>query len=253
MNTWLDGLFWGPYFRRVYVAEILALRDTIFDRILPAFREISSEAETAQEDEWNRQMSMPSEGGDDPGDAGEMASEVGIAHYERLCRMRQMTLNMMAVNLRHLVDQQIMDFHKRQVLSISEERERTLHKDIVFRDRLRNAGIDVETLRSWISMVELRLLSNVIKHGEGDFKPERQTDYDKLFVTCPELFVEPEIRGTESQLCGRPRVDRPAGGEDLYVSETDLSRYIESSVMFWNELAEIVEFHSSAQKGQAVP
>ena len=64
-------------------------------------------------------------------------------------------LNMSAVTLRHLLDQQMIEFNKRQVLGMSEEHERPVHRDDVFRDRLENAGVDVESLPSRPTIREL--------------------------------------------------------------------------------------------------
>lgn len=255
MNTWLDGGFWGPHFRRSYIAELEALRGAFFGRVMPAFDGIASESEAAAQAEWDRLMSLPSDGNDDPGTAAEQAHEAGILHYQRLSNARQTMMNMMAVTLRHLLDQQMMEFHKRQVLAMSEESERTLHKDSEFRDRLRNAGVDVELFPSWKVIRELRLVANVVKHGEGDFKAQRETDFEKLVKVRAELFVPPDIRGTEMETVfrRRPRVERPAGGEDVYVDAPDLQSYFKGAVDFWNELALAVEAHSSSRRTAALP
>lgn len=255
MNTWLDGGFWGPYFRRNYIPELEALRDAIFERVLPAFEGLEAESDAIAQAEWNRFMAMPSDGEDDPGIYAEVAQDAGMTHYQRLTSVRQTMLNMSAVTLRHLLDQQMIEFHKRQVLGMSEERDRTLHKDIVFRDRLRNAGLDVEALPSWGRIVELRLVANVVKHGEGDFKPTKDTDFDKLAVLRPDLFTPPDIRGTEMEamFSRRPHLDRPAGGEDLYVDDAELRRYFDAAISFWHELASSIEAHSATAKGLAIP
>jgi hypothetical protein len=255
MNTWLDGGFWGPYFRRNYIPELESLRDAIFQRVLPAFDGLEAESESVAQAEWDRYMSMPSDVSDDPGIYVEVAQDAGIAHYQRLTNVRQAMLNMSAVTLRHLLDQQMIEFHKRQVLGMSEERERPLHRDDVFRDRLKNAGIDVEGLPSWPTVRELRHVANVVKHGEGDFKSSRSTDFDKLSVLRPELFIPPDIRGTDMahMFSRRPHVDRPAGGEDLYVDVPDLTLYFDAAIGFWNELADSIEAHSAAGMGRSVP
>jgi hypothetical protein len=255
VNKWHDGAYWGPYFRRSYILELEALRDAFFVRVLPAFAEIDAEAEEVAQTEWDRLVAMPSEIGDDPGVAAEIAQDAGVSHYQRLTSVRQTMLNMGVVTLRHLLDQQMMEFHKRQVLGIMEEHHRPLHKDSVFRDRLRNAGIEVEQLPAWAKIVELRLVANVVKHGEGDFKSTKDTDFDKLRSRRPDLFTPPDMRGTdmESMFQRRPRLDRPAGGEDLYVTEADLGEFFGAAICFWEELALAVESESAVGKGRGVP
>jgi hypothetical protein len=48
-------------------------------------------------------------------------------------------------------------------------------------------GLDLSSLPSWPVIDELRLVANVVKHGEGD-------SAEKLRETRPELFVYPSLR-----------------------------------------------------------
>lgn len=155
VNTWLDGGFWGLYFRRNYIPELETLRDAILQRVLPVFDGLEAESEGVAQGEWDRYISIRSDGSDDPGIYAEVAQDAGIAHYQRLTNVRQSMLNMSAVTLRHLLDQQMIEFNKRQVLGMSEEHERPFHRDDVFRDRLENAGVDVESLPSRPTIREL--------------------------------------------------------------------------------------------------
>ena len=66
-------------------------------------------------------MAQPSDGSNDSGNLAAWAEDQEIKHYQRLTGVRQATFNMGTVMLWHLLEQQMLTFHRRQVLSIQEE------------------------------------------------------------------------------------------------------------------------------------
>lgn len=234
-NTWLDGGFWGPFLRRRFIPEIEWFERVVRERVLPVFNNIEMEADAASEEAWQGYMEQPSDGTEDPGDFADAAMDAGLEHYTRLKNVRQALVNMSVVSLWHLVEQQILDFHKRQVLSMFEENEAKHHKWQVFVERMNGAGIAIEDLPSWSKVNEMRVVANAIKHGEG-------SALNMLVKIYPDILIAPELRNEPRLFANaEPRVDRPAGGEDIYVTEEDIEQYGRASVQFWNEVASEVE------------
>jgi len=146
--------------------------------------------------------------------------------------LRQGLQNMSAAALYHLYEQQVMLFHRREVLDLGEENDAALFKHSVFRERLLRYGIDVKTFASWPLIEELRLVANTVKHAEGDSAAD-------LHSRRPELFIAPQV--ADLPFLGSKavaRVFQPVMGEDLYVSVDDIRRYANAVEQFWSELSD---------------
>ncbi len=253
---WLDPLFWSHHFVSTFCRDVNAYAGAIVTRLLPTFDSIEAEADKVSGEQYERlgQMCAVEDGFPDMADAAEEAFEAGLSHYESMVGVEQAVTNLAIVGLYHLFEQQVMMFHREQVLSISEEQElarlvatqvqtgkglskeqRTVTKLVswpVFLRRLRNAGVDVESLSSWPQVTELRLLANAIKHGEG------KSSLD-LRNRRPDLFVHPALRGDPTAYeAGTLQIDLPMGGEDIYASKEDLLGFQCSIVLFWHELGD---------------
>jgi hypothetical protein len=63
------------------------------------------------------------DGWEDPGKYAERTEEKELETYEGVIGMRQSTVNLGTAMLWHLLEQQMLFFHMRQVLNIPEERE----------------------------------------------------------------------------------------------------------------------------------
>lgn len=243
MTLWLDGGFWGPWIQQAYPAEVDALREALLTHMLPALPDPAREAETYQQAQWEWAMSQPSDGTDDPSKWVEWAQEQGMERYERLAGVQQAMLNMGTVMLWHLMEQQMLSFHRRQVLSIHEEaaalndpklRQRlcTLKE---FEDRMAEGGYALGQLANWAKVSELRLVANTVKHGAGD-------SACRLYLLRPDLFSPPGLDQPSQGMSPRlGRVERPASGDDLYVTEQDLVSYFDAAAAFWQEFGTLVE------------
>ena len=243
MTQGLDGKFWGPWIKHNYVSEIKSLRDTMIDRILLSLPDAEVEADAHTKAMWDWAMAQPSDGSDDPGMWAEWATDQGIERYERVKNMQQAVQNMGTVMLWHLLEQQMLSFHLRQVLSIHEEHEirsdqnihKRLHNLRTFKERLNQKGCDVTTLPAWKSVDELRLVANTVKHASGD-------SANDLYKIRPDLFTRPGLEGFHLRLkAQQPTVERPAGGEDLYVTRADLQAYFTASIEFWTQFCQVIE------------
>lgn len=245
MRLWLDGGFWGPWIRRVFIPEIKWMKRSVFEYILPSFPDAGLEAEKAADEAWQAIMSQPSDGMDDPGDYAELADEKGIETYTGITNMRQAAVNLSAAMLWHLLEQQMLLFHARQVLRIDEETQvrheaktrRQLFTLKEFHQRLEDGGCSIRSLPSWAKVDELRLVANAIKHGPGE-------SLDDLCRIRPDLLVMPESHVYISPSGELPAwIEKPAGGEDLYVRDTDLAAYFDAAISLWQEFSRQIEQH----------
>jgi len=242
MSLHLDGGFWAPWFQKSFVPEIDALREALLTRLLPALPDAAEEAESRRSEAWEAAMTSISDGSDDNGTWADWALEQGIAHYDRLAGVQQAIMNMGTVMLWHLLEQQMLSFHRRQVLNIHEEhqilREPKAHRKVFttaeFERRLKAGGYDLTQLSSWKKVDELRLVANTVKHGAGD-------SARRLSTVRPDLFSYPTGDGYFNQAPPLPyMISRPAAGDDIYVSEQDLGEYFSAAETFWREFGSLI-------------
>ena len=89
--------------------------------MVPAFEGIAEDAERATKAEYERLGAMPYGDQIDMSDVAEMANDHGIAYYETMSGVRQGVLNVLAVGLYHLFEQQQLFFLRRGLLSRAED------------------------------------------------------------------------------------------------------------------------------------
>ena len=154
--------------------------------------------------------------------------------------LRQGLLNFSAAFYFHLFEQQLFWFHRKELLQPDEESNHHLYKLREVKARLRTHSIDVESFRSWRKIDELRLVANVVKHGEGD-------SAQGLREIRPEMFVISDLREEkiiDSVSALPPLLVQPLYGMDFFVSVEDLRTYAQAVVDFWAELADVLEQQS---------
>lgn len=230
---------WDPFWIRAiqneFVPQINALVDVLKERLLPTIDDnvIEAEANEITDREFERSISMPGTGDEDAADLAEMAEKAGISHFSLMHGIRQGMLNLFAASLYHTFEQQVMYFHRKNVLRKEEEDDERLFKMRVFRERLVEFGIELNHLPAWVTLDgELRLLSNAVKHADG-------CSARKLRQRRPELFRYPHQLHSISIPNAPPLpVFQPFVGDGLYVSLQDVEYYGDHVVQFWQELAD---------------
>ena len=112
--------FWERIFRNNYVPQYEILEATLKERLLPTFSEIDREAEEKSESEWERLGQEVYPDHIDSADIAEWAQNVGIDHFMNMSSMQQALINMFAMTLYHVFEQQLMEFRpQNQVLCFS--------------------------------------------------------------------------------------------------------------------------------------
>lgn len=202
--------------------------------MLPQFSRLDEEADEFAHAEYERIGKLPSSGDEpfDMGDAAEQAHDAAITWYQTMCGVRQSLINLYAVGLRHLFEQQLYDFVKHARLSEREEAD--------FREACKaveSLGFRLSDLPSWDKLQELRLLCNSIKHAEGPSSAQ-------LKAVRPEFFVDPVVAGLPFVGNPGPTI-QPLAGEDVYLEEDELDLYCSAIRDFWSSIGEVLDGRSS--------
>ena len=232
-GAYFDAHFWSTYFLTHFAAQAQFFCDTLETRVLPAFEAAGTEADALADEVYERFMAaVRFEDGPafDTSQAAEAAKDAGVSHYLMIQDARQVFLNLGAAALYHMFEQQLLVFHRRQVLKLHEEHDPSLNADVhVLHERLGHAGVSLETLPSWIIVDELRLAANVVKHGEA-------ASARRLREVRPQL-LQPPVRHFESSP-PLGLVSQPLAGQDIYVTVADIQRYRDALFAIWNELGD---------------
>ena len=250
--------FWAHYFREYHVPVIESFRVAAVEKLPTAFSGINKEADARAEAEYERICAMS---GDevDLGDAAELANERGLAYYETMAGVQQGVLNLLAVGLHHLLEQQQIFFLRRELARGEEARRLTATR---LDQQLARQGIDCRQFRCAGRLYELRTFDdarrqlaphpveqaararrNAIKHGAGPSAKE-------LAALRPDLFEHTALAGddpAEERVSGRSSavlvswLFTPLAGDKLYVSERDLSDWCAAAIDYWEELSTMLD------------
>lgn len=230
----LNHRFWRSHFRRKFVPHLSRLLATMEHRLLPIFDNLEAEATKIQEETYDELMHLHAGPDCDPSVPAELAHDAGLDHYMGMCAVRQALLNSFAPILYHTWEQQLLEFHRREVLHPSEQHDHKLLDLKTVISRLNERGVDLRKLKSWPVIEELKLVANTTKHADG-------ISATQLKELRPDLFEHPST--AEFGFPRFPHVRRvyaPLSGDDLYVSLNDLRRYGDAVVSFWGELSEAI-------------
>lgn len=235
--------FWADYSRRVYVRTIEGFRAGALEKIAPVFSGIAKEAEAAAEAEFERLGSMPSDpySSIDMSDLAEWAIDHGIEYYKTMSGVRQGALNLLAVGLHHLFEQQQLSFLRK---GLAKGEDGTFQSSELER-RLSEHGVYCRRFGCAAKVYELRMAANTIKHGAGQ-------SADKLAELRPDLFKDPVLpqlgwrTGNDRAKSGRAAerassVIAPLAGDDVYVSERDLIEWCAAVIAYWEELSAVLD------------
>lgn len=164
-----NALFWRGYFQRMFKPHLERTLQVVEQRILPTFDGTEAEATALQEKTYNDLTSMPLDPDVvDESMLAEAAFEAGYAHYSGMEAVKQSLVNSFAPMLYHAWEQQLLAFHRKEVLHPKEEHNNDLLKLSVLRKRLAANGLGITQVPTWSRIDEVRLVANTVKHADGD-------------------------------------------------------------------------------------
>ena len=228
-----NNLYWSDHIRRVFIPLIDAFSDCLKKRVLPSFDKLEQEADQVANETWNRLGSHATEN-TDPADLADSAFQKGLEFYQTMTEMIQGIRNLFAVGLYHLFEQQVLYFHRSELLDFGEENDPKLFKTKEAFERLAAHGIAIDQFRSWDKVRELQTLANAIKHADGP-------SCEALKELRPDLFCHPDARDLGPTYLPGVKVFQPLGGEAIYVTDEAFDGYVAAAKEFWNELAAVLE------------
>ncbi len=232
---------WAHHCRVHCVGAIDDFRSVLLAKVVGAFSRIEEEADLEAEMVHEELVSAPMDVTDllYLDDFENLACEHGMAYHHTLNTMRQAALNMLAMTLYHLFEQQQAFFLDREPPIAPTRR---LDKDKTEMDqRMLTYGIDCGSFSCSRRLAELREVANAIKHSKGRASA-------KLVELRPDLFTSDMLRRihSEADLPYQVRVvadiaGAPLAGEYIYVTEQHLAEWCEAARAYWTALAEIVD------------
>lgn len=219
---------WARYIKVIFIKRIEDYSELLNRRILPSFNDIEKEAVKIEERVFE-EMSTSYNEYMDLSEAADTATEDAVDYYVTQKDLRQGILNMFAIALYHLFEQQCILFLRRELLSVNERNNNKLMKFKEFESRLKKYGIKVRDFKSYKKVEELQLVANVTKHAEG-------RSSKKLELMRPDLFENPNCSFNDTyNLKNNITIYEPLFGQDLYTSSNDLNSYAKSIKDFWTE------------------
>ncbi|MEI7866604.1 MAG: hypothetical protein WCI11_01835 [Candidatus Methylumidiphilus sp.] len=214
---------WGADIIKTFILPVRYFYKALSEHILPAFNNLEVEIE-------NKYLT-------------EVTSDIyDDTEYSYMMYMRQSMINLHAVGLRHLYEQQfsylvmrLLENYERQAVYIKDEK--------VIIDL---GEIDIKYFRSWKKLEELYYLCNAIKHAQG-------TGAIKLNKARPDLFEPPsllikwcDVRPSWDFSTKPFPVHNPLAGEDIYLTEKDVKDYSLAIEDFWNEFISVLNNYNNS-------
>lgn len=196
-----------------FFPQINFFREVVVERLLPVFAEIENEAEE------KGQKSTTDE------------YENVIGWFIGVSQVKQSMINLYAVGLRHLFEQQF--YYLANTINRDWKSKADFNKDK--RIVIDASGINIESFDSWRTIKELGLVCNAVKHAEGH-------SVEKLVKVRPDLLEDPNLVDMPNiNFSGkRLAIQMPLSGEGIYIQEKDLEEYMKAVEGFWREFIEIL-------------
>ena len=220
--------------RNIFKSQVAAYKEIFNQKLFPNFENISNEAEKYAEDFYQQLCSQPSN--DESGDIfaiAEKAFEEGGEYYSKLHLFKYVFTANSITSLYHFWEQQARYFlysEPKFDLKFDFEIKFTefCKKGIKDLKNLLSAfNINVENFSSWSLLNGLRILSNVIKHGDGHSAIE-------LNKTNPTLFRS-EIKMYSGDLILHTTLFE----ENLNINQDLFNNYANNILKFWDEFPEM--------------
>lgn len=219
--------------RQLYKKDITNIKDLFFERIHPVFANAEDESEEYQEKLWNNLMEQPCYDENDIIDPADFVDDIqakGFNRYEILSLMQYRTIGMWLSCMCQVWEQQLFAFVVQEARNnCIKYNESDVKKGFAFsKDVFEYHNQPFENMASWDKLKELRLLVNVIKHGEGDSE-------EKLRKIRPDYFTYNHGTGDMDLL---KLYNSTLLEPTIQISTDDFVAYYNAIIDFWDELPE---------------
>lgn len=189
-------------------------------RLLSQFSDLSAECDLEEERYLERTAKYFDPDRDDPAEACENATQIGIAHMQALMDMKHTVTLAMNAGMYHLFDKQLRDLILREFCHWNSSK---IIKDIVWRTSFERImelmewiGFNVKN-KSYFHLIDAcRLVVNVYKHGDG-------VGHKTLLQRYPKYY---------QQFLGEALTSHM----NLQMEESDFDEFSSAIVTFWEDL-----------------
>jgi len=221
--------------REFLVQKILTLKEVFKDDIIPIFADIGKKADAFEKEIREGKRPTPSYIPEDDYEGFiQYIEDAGQKKYQDLTMLHYQTICMWISCLDQVWEQDIISFilnkaKKDKIHYYSKDKKKEIKLDFYFAKCIFNMyGFNFEELKIWPKIKELRLLVNVIKHGEG-------ISSDNLKKIHPEYYKISSFNTNKDLLS---LFHSSLGFETLNVKEEDFLNYCNILVEFWRALPE---------------
>jgi len=213
--------------RRYLKSEISDYIEIYFQKLLPVFKDIESDADKCANDFYDNFMSQPaSDDFIDPSSIAEEALDIGIEHYSYLELGKYRLTATWHATLHQLWEQQSRLFLFREMSRVKKVQFETFCTNLSeIKEKFKLHNVDIESFSCWPQINDLSLLCNVIKHGDG-------CSAKKLRKIKPTLFKQED--GTDHMEIFKTTLLE----ETLHINEMTLQNYRDALLSFWDEIPE---------------
>ena len=171
----MTGRYLAHQVRQHAIRPVIAFREYVFRDVIPQFCNLNQRADQIGVEFYDRAITQPVDE-DCDGDTSQFAEDAhdhALSWYEMMRSLRQTMLNLLAAGLFHLAEQQLASlgqnagFENRQPKSTKLQHVVEWYKSVLL--------LDLNTLKDWPLIEELRLVTNTAKHAEGKSSKKLKT------------------------------------------------------------------------------
>jgi hypothetical protein len=203
-------------------------------KLSPVFSDIESEAEDIANDFYETFMRQPADDDSiDPSSIAEQATDLGIQHFSFLTIGKYNLTATWHATLYQLWEQQVRLFLFREISHRKNLNFKSFCTTInEIKETFACHNVNVHKFVSWSKIDELRLLCNVLKHGDGSAASQLRKVNPGVFRREPAFFNENEhIDFMEIEKTTLLK-------ETLVIDQTTLENYRDALLSFWDEIPE---------------
>jgi hypothetical protein len=222
--------------RRKFQKSIELFNDTYTNRINPIFKNIEEESEAIAKKRYEELGRYFNPDYHDPSDFAENAWETGLEYYENMDLMKYNTKLMWISTLYQFWEQQVRKFIYEEVTRthkfIDKKGNEILFKGFCtkgiedIKEEFLEFNQDLDKLNCWTKVNELRLLANVIKHGDG-------WSASQLKVLRPDFFKS-DFSSYDLLDLYKTTLNKLV----LNIDDDELQKYCNALIEFWEVLPE---------------
>lgn len=170
--------------RDYYKSEITTFVNVFNDKLFPVFEDIDKQAAQYVKDYYHKFMERPGDDSIDPATITENALEEGIDYYSSLTLAKYQFSAMSIATLYLMWEQQVRRLLYMEMSHLSRPEFKKFCINIgQIKEYFSFHNLNIEELECWPEINKLRLLCNMIKHGDGKSAKELYQIDNSFFKT----------------------------------------------------------------------